>query len=338
MNELSEETLRKYLEGECSEEDFIRINAWIKESEENARKLFLMEETYQAGKRNSFLERKQTEQAEARLYKRIGEETAARQRTLKLRSWMRYAAIIAVVLMTGTGLGYWMYQMPSSQDMLIANAGDDVRAVVLPDGTKVWLNHSAILTYPRQFADDERSVRLEGEAYFEVTKNPQKPFIVKSDAMRVRVLGTTFNFKSSQGCRVAEASLIEGEIEVKGNNEEGMIVLAPGQKAELNKSTGRLQVKQVDARMDAVWHDGLIPFEQANVFAIAKTLERFYGVKIILSPDIQSNKTYSGVIKRKDNIESVLRSLHNSIPIQYKIEGNNIFISSQKRANEQVHY
>lgn len=333
MNELTEETRKKYLEGECSEEDFNRINRWIKESDENARQLFLMEEIYQAGKRNPLAEKKLTEQAEARLYKRISQEAAARQRAVRMHNWMRYAATIAVVLMIGTGLGYWIYQ-PSGQEMLVARAVDDVRTVVLSDGSRVWLNQSATLTYPREFAEDERNVRLEGEAYFEVTKNRQKPFIVESEAMRVRVLGTTFNFKSAQNCRLAEASLIEGEIEVKGNNEEGMIVLAPGQKAELNKSTGRLQVKQVDARMDAVWHDGLIPFEQSNVFAIAKTLERFYGVKIILSPDIQSNKTYSGVIKRKDNIESVLRSLHHSIPIQYKIKGNNIFISSQKDANQ----
>lgn len=327
MNELNEEILKKYLEGECSEAEFIQINHWMKESEENARQLFLMEETYQIGKRNPEAEKKQTGQAEVRLYKRLHQETGARQRALKMRHWMRYAAIIGVVLLTGAGVGYWI-QKPASQEMLVASADDAVRTVVLPDGTKVWLNHLATLTYPRQFADNERSVHLEGEAYFEVTKNRQKPFIVESEAMRVRVLGTTFNFKSSQSCRLAEASLIEGEIEVKGKNEEGMIVLAPGQKAELNKSTGRLQVKQVDARMDAVWHNGLIPFEQADIFAIAKTLERFYGVKIILSPDIRSGKTYSGVIKRKDNIESVLRSLHNSIPIQYKIEENNIFITS----------
>ena len=67
--------------------------------------------------------------------------------------------------------------------------------------------------------------------------------------MRVRVLGTTFNFKSDKNCRVAEATLIEGEIEVKGNKEEGQIILAPGQRAELNKKSGRLTVKQVDAKL-----------------------------------------------------------------------------------------
>ena len=82
-------------------------------------------------------------------------------------------------------------------------------------------------------------------------------------------------------------------------------------------------VKQVDAKLDAVWHNDLIPFEQADIFAITRTLERFYDVKIIHSPDIKSDKTYSGVLKKKDNIESVLQSLDNSIHINYKIVGDN---------------
>jgi len=86
-------------------------------------------------------------------------------------------------------------------------------------------------------------------------------------------------------------------------------------------------VKQVDAKLDAVWHDNLIPFQKADIFNITRTLERFYDVKIILSPDIQLDKPYSGVVKKKSDIESVLKSLQNTIPIDYKIVGNNIFIS-----------
>ena len=127
------------------------------------------------------------------------------------------------------------------------------------------------------------------------------------------MLGTTFNFKCDKSHKLAEATLIEGEIEVRGNHDEGMIILSPGQKAELNKTTRRLVVKQVDAKLDAVWHNDLIPFEQADIFAI------------------KSDKTYSGVLKKKDNIESVLQSLDNSIPINYKIVGDNIFISSRNK-------
>ena len=327
MSNLSEDIINRYLTGQCSEEELIEVNAWMKESEENARQLFRMEEAYHLGKFDRYVDKQRLARAEQRLYKRLDEEKGKQEKILRMHHWMRYAAIIAVILMLGGGVGYWFYQESDRQLMVaVANEGI-VKEVVLPDGTKVWLNNSATLKYPREFSEKERNVHLEGEAYFEVTTNRHKPVTVQSDAMQVRVLGTSFNFKCDKNCQVAEATLIEGEIEVKGNNEEGQLILAPGQRVELNKSDGRLTVKQVDAKLDAVWHDNLIPFQKADIFTISKALERFYDVKIILSPDIRSDKTYSGVLKRKPEIESVLKSLQNSIPIDYKIVGKNIFIS-----------
>ncbi len=330
MNNLSEEIINKYLTGQCSEEELVEVNTWMKESEENARQLFRMEEIYHLGKFDQYANEQRILRAEKQLYKKLDEEKSKQKIALNMQRWMKYAAMIAVILVIGGGAGYWLYQNGNNQQMMVAVANEGiVKEVILPDGTKVWLNNSATLKYPREFSEKERNVYLDGEAYFEVTKNRHKPFTVQSDAMRVRVLGTTFNFKSDKNCRIAEATLIEGEIEVKGNKEEGQIILAPGQRAELNKNNGRLTVKQVNAKLDAVWHDNLIPFQQADIFTISKALERFYDVKIILSPDIQADKTYSGVLKRKSNIESVLKSLQNSIPIDYKIVGNNIFISPQ---------
>ncbi|QIU97466.1 FecR family protein [Bacteroides faecium] len=328
MSNLSEDIINKYLTGQCTEEELVEVNTWMKESEENARQLFRMEEVYHLGKFNQYADGQRMARAEKQLYKKLDEEKGKQNKILRMHRWMRYAAAIAAILVIGGGAGYWFYQSGTDQQMMVAVANEGiVKEVVLPDGTKVWLNNSAILKYPREFSEKERNVHLEGEAYFEVTKNRHKPFTIQSDAMRVRVLGTRFNFKCDKRCRIAEATLIEGEIEVKGNKEEGQIILAPGQRAELNKNNGRLTVKQVDAKMDAVWHDNLIPFQKADIFTITKALERFYDVKIILSPDIQSNKTYSGVLKRKADIESVLKSLQNSIPIDYKIVGSNIFIS-----------
>lgn len=330
MSNLSEDIINKYLTGQCSEEELIEVNTWMKESEENARQLFRMEEIYHLGKFDQYTDRQQIIRAEKRLYKKLDEEKGKCDKTLHMQRWMKYAAMIAMILAIGSGVGYWLYQNGNNQQMMVAIANEGiVKEVILPDGTRVWLNNLATLKYPREFSEKERNVYLDGEAYFEVTKNRHKPFTVQSDAMRVRVLGTTFNFKSDKNCRIAEATLIEGEIEVKGNKEEGQIILTPGQRAELNKKNGRLTVKQVNAKLDAVWHDNLIPFQQADIFTISKALERFYDVKIILSPDIQADKTYSGVLKRKSNIESVLKSLQNSIPIDYKIVENNIFISPQ---------
>ncbi len=328
MSNLSEDIINKYLTGQCSEEELVEVNAWMKESEENARQLFRMEEIYHLGKFNQYADRKQMARAEIQLYKKLDEEKRKQNKILRMHRWMKYAAMIAVILVIGGGSGYWLYQNGNNQHMMVAVANEGiVKEIILPDGTKVWLNNSATLKYPREFSEKARNVYLDGEAYFEVTKNRHKPFTVQSDAMRVRVLGTTFNFKCDKNYRIAEVTLIEGEIEVKGNKEEGQIILAPGQRAELNKNNGRLTVKQVDAKMDAVWHDNLIPFQKADIFTISKALERFYDIKIILSPDMRADKTYSGVLKKKSTIESVLKSLQNSISIDYKIVGNNIFIS-----------
>lgn len=330
MNNLNEEIIAKFLMGQCSEEELIRVNAWIKESDENARTLFRLEAAYHLGKESYVSDEKKINRAEKRLNKRLASEETKPNKQLQIHLWTRYAAIIVLVLLTSTGIGYWFYDNRTDSDLIVATGSEnDVTEILLPDGTKVWLNQAATLKYPREFSEKVRNVYLDGEAYFEVTKNHSKPFIVQSEAMRVRVLGTTFNFKCDKSHQSAEATLIEGEIEVKGNNEEGMIILSPGQKAELSRTSKRLTVKQVDARLDAVWHNNLIPFEKADIYTIVQTLERFYHVKIILAPDIKIDNTYSGVLKKKDSIESVLKSLKNSIPIDYKIVGNSIFIAAQ---------
>ena len=330
MSKLNEDIIIRYLENRCSEEDFVLINEWMKESDENAGELFRMEEIYQLGK-FPFEEENLVVRAERRLGRRLEQENQKKQEVFKLRSVLRYAAAIVGVMVLAAGLAYWFRN--KAEELVVASAAHgQVREMLLPDGTKVWLNQSSVLKYPRAFEGKERHVYLDGEAYFEVARNHEKPFMVKSPAMDVRVLGTSFNIKCRPDNSFAETTLIEGEVEVKDKSDKGRITLLPGQKAVLNRVTGRMQVKQVDPKMEIVWHNDLIPFEKSSIFQIAAALERFYGVKIILSPDVDSTNTYSGVLKKKDNIESVLNSLRNSIPFNYKkVDDNNIFNSSETK-------
>ena len=310
---MEKEKLHRFFAGTTSIQEGMDIRAWMEASEEN--------------KRIFYKERKLFDALMVHDDQTTNNCISTKRIPKIIRQWLKIASVIILTLTIN-----YLYQEYKSENEIIAMNTVSVPAgqrtnITLPDGTNVWLNARTTLQYPVTFSQKQRTVFLKGEAYFEVTKNRHKPFTVQSDAIRVRVLGTTFNLKSDKRCRIAEATLIEGEIEVKGNKEEGQIILTPGQRAELNKNNGRLTVKQVDAKLDAVWHDNLIPFQKADIFTITKALERFYDVKIILSPDIQTGKTYSGVLKRKSNIESVLKSLQNSIPIDYKIVGNNIFIS-----------
>ena len=280
MSKLNEDIIIRYLENRCSEEDFVLINEWMKESDENAGELFRMEEIYQLGK-FPFEEENLVARAERRLGRRLEQENQKKQEVFKLRSVLRYAAAIVGVMVLAAGLAYWFRN--KAEELVVASAAHgQVREMLLPDGTKVWLNQSSVLKYPRAFEGKERHVYLDGEAYFEVARNHEKPFMVKSPAMDVRVLGTSFNIKCRPDNSFAETTLIEGEVEVKDKSDKGRITLLPGQKAVLNRVTGRMQVKQVDPKMEIVWHNDLIPFEKSSIFQIAAALERFYGVKIIL--------------------------------------------------------
>lgn len=297
MSKLNEDIIIRYLENRCSEEDFVLINEWMKESDENAGELFRMEEIYQLGK-FPFEEENLVVRAERRLGRRLEQENQKKQEVFKLRSVLRYAAAIVGVMVLAAGLAYWFRN--KAEELVVASAAHgQVREMLLPDGTKVWLNQSSVLKYPRAFEGKERHVYLDGEAYFEVARNHEKPFMVKSPAMDVRVLGTSFNIKCRPDNSFAETTLIEGEVEVKDKSDKGRITLLPGQKAVLNRVTGRMQVKQVDPKMEIVWHNDLIPFEKSSIFQIAAALERFYGVKIILSPDVDSTNTYSGVLEKE---------------------------------------
>lgn len=301
MSKLNEDIIIRYLENRCSEEDFVLINEWMKESDGNAGELFRMEEIYQLGK-FPFEKDDLVTKAERRLGRRLEQENQKKQKVFKLRNMLRYAAAIVAVMVLAAGLTYWFRD--KTEEWVVASAAHgQVREMLLPDGTKVWLNQSSVLKYPRAFEGKERHVYLDGEAYFEVARNHEKPFTVKSPAMDVRVLGTSFNIKCRPDNSFAETTLVEGEVEVKDKSDKGRIALLPGQKAVLNRVTGRMQVKQVDPKMEIVWHNDLIPFEKSSIFQIAAVLERFYGVKIILSPDVDSTSTYSGVLKKKDKID-----------------------------------
>lgn len=330
MSKLNEDIIIRYLENRCSEEDFVLINEWMKESDENAGELFRMEEVYQLGK-FPFEKEDLVAKAERRLGKRLEQENQRKRKVFRLRNTVRYAAAVAAVVVLLAGLTYVFRD--KTEELVVASAAyGQVREMLLPDGTKVWLNQSSVLKYPRTFEGKERHVYLDGEAYFEVARNHEKPFTLESPAMDVRVLGTSFNIKCRPDNSFAETTLLEGEVEVKDKLDKGKITLSPGQKAVLNRVTGKMQVKQVDPQMEIVWHNDLIPFEKSSIFQIAAVLERFYGVKIILSPDVDSTNTYSGVLKKKDHIEAVLNSLRNSIPFNYKkVDDNNIFISPETK-------
>ena len=329
MNKPDEHIILHFIRGTASEQELEDIQAWLAESEENTRDLFQLEATWHRLEAQLMPE----EQIEQALRKVMGggenqfsdaKEYSFASRFPSLSTCLKYAAILLIGILIGGGVLYQLGWSAARQNLLIAQAVDTPQHIVLPDGSHVWLNKGAQLSFPEKFSNDERQVKLEGEGYFEVTKDSEHPFVVSSDVMTVKVLGTKFNFKTQSGGE--EVCLIEGSVGVQSVNSDEMVVLAPGQKAEIDHMTGKLKVSEVNARLSAVWHDDLIPFENASLEDIAKTLESVYGVRVVLMGNVDRTKTYSGAIRHKESIDTVLKLLRNTLPIDYQKSGNTIIL------------
>ncbi len=334
MNTINKEIILRYLEKTASDEEYEVILKWIKEDENNKKYLFDLESLYNSiefddSSKEDYLEIEKDRLLKKLLYNTTETESSTKRKRYNL-TFLKVSACIIVIVST-LGFGYYFLNnsnvIHNEHLSLIQNEELKAKEVILADGTKVWLNHNSSISYPESFkGKSERRIHLIGEAYFEVAKDEKCPFYVESEAFNVRVLGTSFNIKNSATDNKSSVTLISGEIEVKGNKDEGHITLSPGQKAEIDHSDHRLKVYDTNAVLDAVWHNDLITFENATILDIRETLEYLYGVEIFLDPGLNIRYKYSGVIKKRDSIDSVLNSLTNTIPFKYESKGTKVRI------------
>ena len=190
--------------------------------------------------------------------------------------------------------------------------------VVLPDGSKVWLNAASSLRYPAEFTGTERRVELHGEAYFEVVKNASMPFKVESDKQLVEDLGTHFDICAYNDDHFYKTTLLEGS--VKLNNK---VILTPGQQAiNINNSIG---VKVVNTENAIAWKNGKFSFVNENIEDLMRKIARWYNVDVVFDGDM-SNKVFSGSVSRFDQISKILTLLESTNTIHFKIDERRITV------------
>ncbi|MDR0680844.1 MAG: FecR domain-containing protein [Dysgonamonadaceae bacterium] len=321
-----EEILIKYLQNNCSEEDLKRLNQWLSEQNGNKRDFFSSVALLKSGHLKRYSDPDFIQKEKIKLQERICKEKANMKRRKNLKQFLQYAAVTVITVSIAMGI-YRLFVSDSMQTLTTSQG--EIKQIVLFDGTKILLNESAKLEYPENFGKKYRTVYFEGEGYFEVAEDTIRPFIVKTQNLEIEVLGTKFNLNCVRDRSVSVVTLLEGEVKVKGNKGEGMIILSPGQKAELDLLTRKLRVRESkNALLETIWHDGLIPFHQASIKDIGKILEQLYHVKVHIDADV-SQTTYSGVLKNQDSINTILRLLKYSIPIEYEIRENDVYIRSK---------
>ncbi|MDR2283665.1 MAG: FecR domain-containing protein [Sphingobacterium sp.] len=196
--------------------------------------------------------------------------------------------------------------------------------ITLPDGTKVWLNAASTLRYPGRFLPHERIVELDGEAYFEVSKAPGKPFKVVSKQQVVQVLGTHFNINSYPDEPNVKTTLLEGSVKVTSAGKLRSVTLSPGKQAVLTAE----ELLSRDADTDAVmaWKNDDFIFRGQNLQTTMRQLARWYDVEIAYASTAPLHLKIGGSISRKNSLSSVLKAMESTNSIAFEFDGKTILV------------
>jgi ferric-dicitrate binding protein FerR (iron transport regulator) len=295
------------------------------------------------------------------LHQKLGfkeeEKDAGRKPVRILRILLRYAAVLVI----GIGLTWFFttqYKpkpgIPTSEFYKVIVAYGSKSTIELPDGSVVSLNSGSSLKYPGSFASDNRTVILDGEAFFDVKKNTSCPFLVKTKDITVRVLGTKFNVKSYPDENLTETTLVTGKVEIirnqagtKATNVEEPLVLAPNQKAVFYRESNLLSVNSTTRHVEesdekaedlkvfvqneikteniTSWKNNILVFNSEPFADIVKKLERWYDVEVNLKYTKLNPVVFSGKFD-KESVEEVLHALSLIEPFKYEVNKNKILI------------
>lgn len=306
--------IARVLSGEASPEDIFVLSDWLTQDEKNKNEFQQIKSYWEAEvvSSHSFIPSHAIEKLQAK----IREE----DRKQKRRKWMRIggscAAAVFLFLLSLSVL-FWkdMESIPPEQYTYLA--GGHKTDFILSDGTHITLNKNSSLTYTGEFGKAIRSVRLEGEAYFEVAKDSLHPFDVEMHGATVRVLGTHFNLKAEKGSDQIIATLIEGSIRFQGAKHS--IVMAPNQQLSFSRSSNKVNLKAVDAEVFIAWKDELLKYVSIPFVQLVAELEKNYKIEIRLENKklTDPSLTVSGTFTKEQNIEEVLKVISRSVPITW---------------------
>lgn len=198
----------------------------------------------------------------------------------------------------------------------------------LADGTKVWLNSDSELRYPVDFTGDNRMVFLKGEAYFDVTKDKNKPFIVSIDDFRLKVFGTQFNVNSYDKDEI-ETVLVEGSVGLKKKGDAKENMLEPGQLGCMNINSGKVEIKNVDVNNYIAWKHGEFVFVNESLESIMEKLARWYDLEVFFQNEDCKHVMFSGNMRKYNNPEEFLFFIEKSSDVKFRVKGKTVILYSK---------
>ncbi len=247
-------------------------------------------------------------------------------------SLRRIAAVLLFLIMSCAAT-YWyanhrtFNNLETERYVTTVSRGQKAK-INLPDGSEVWLNSGAKFYYTGNYDNKDRRVYLEGEAYFKVAKNEDKPFTVQCNGMSVKALGTAFTVKGLKDDPNVVTSLLQGKVEVTADEQKE--ILLPNEQITFNRENGRLKKgKFTDDREVIAWMHNTLYFKNTSLKEIAQDIERMYGTPIIFDKEEIGDITFSGSITNT-SMNNILNIVSMTYPIDYKIKEDVVIISEHK--------
>ncbi|MDR1201003.1 MAG: FecR domain-containing protein [Tannerellaceae bacterium] len=197
--------------------------------------------------------------------------------------------------------------------------------LVFEDGSKMWINAGTRVVYPVVFAEDKREIYIDGEAYFDISREERRPFIVKTETFTIDVLGTSFNIMAYEKDFVQHVVLVSGTVKVHSKDQDDAILSPDDMYLSDN---GSAQIKKVDVSDYISWTSGMYQYKSDRLDVIMKRLSRYYGKEIICEPDV-AHLRFSGKLDLKDDLNAVLRGISRTSPVYYQLKNDSYMITNK---------
>lgn len=320
-----DELISLYLSGTLDEQSFARLKRWCRETEAN--RIYVrnqLEVWFSSGVSadgTSFNKDKAFD-----LFRRQIAKAEEKQVQVGRFSWKTAYRTAAVILILLLPLGAYRQGKETVKhafaDMTVEAPMGARTKLYLPDGTLVWLNAGSKIVYSQGFGVDNRKLLLEGEGYFEVTRNEKAPFEVKTKEVNLKVLGTKFNCRNYPDDTEVTVNLLEGKValhnEIRAMQE---LYLEPNERMVLDKLTGRMTKSRVKAENAKVWINDELFFDEELLEKIAKKLMRSYNVEIKVADSLKNKRFYGSFKITGNTIDEVLRTIASTNRMKYRHEG-----------------
>ncbi|KAA0991999.1 FecR family protein [Dyadobacter aurulentus] len=324
--------LQKYLSGQCTEEEKVQVEAWYDSMQGETAFLDQLPETDVAGiQENTFLGIKN----------QLGFEENKPEQTI---NW-RWLTSIAASVLIAAGV-YFLYHIKNqSKEQIIAQRHVRKEAVALvtfrneakrivihrlPDRSSVAMHPDAIITYPQKFDSAQRAVTFSGEGFFDIQKDPSRPFLIESGELVIRVLGTSFNVKAPVSRKVVQVDVVTGSVQVSARGKVGnpqQVTLKPKEQALFEAGSGKLTARAIAPQIrKPIYEPVTIVFEETPMNTVTEQLEKRFNVNISLSNPGLAHCSVTANFESQP-LSSILEMLCTTLEASYSLSGETITIS-----------